>query len=314
MTANDPHAVFPEFYNNPIIQDLSQTPRWTVSNKDKAPIDMRELMLTGRIHGAKEPNERYLVTLPELTKFLPKAANHTFYLHGQLDGYLVLDIEPSCPEPIARHLLSLPALYTEQSMSGKGFHLVMPLPDNFWDFPVATGKKALKEEHKHYEILVDHWITFTRRQVDPSWFTLPPAPAGSWEKLYALLAKDAVETPTVELDIDLECPQIPNKPMILKAMTTRPINRTPEDFNGDHSRYEFSVLGILYSRMITVINEFQTVYPTTSYGDSEKVWLLYEAVRTVVPPREKHAERRGGMPLLFDRAMWVLSRKAAESE
>lgn len=312
MTTQNPRSVFPEFYDNPVIRDLGHTPRWTVSSNEKAPLDMRELMLTGRIRGAVHADDSCLVTLDELTGFLPNAANHAYYLQGQIDGYLVLDIEPECPPQIAQQLLSLPALYTEVSMSGRGFHLVMPLPANFWDYPIATNKKALKEEHKHYEILVEHWVTFTRRPVHASWMALPPAPDGAWEKLYALLAKDVVETPSAELDIELECPEIPNKAMILKAMTARKINRSPDDFHGDHSRYEFSVLGVLYHRMITVINEFQTVYPTTSYGDSEKVWLLYEAVREVVPPRAKHAERRNGMPLLFDRSMWVLSRKIGE--
>ena len=180
----DPDALFPEFYTNASVQMLAGHSRWTVSDKDKTPINTRELMTTGRIWGAHEISDDCLVTLEELKGFLPNATNNAFYLKAQIDGLLVLDIEKTCPPEIAAKLLGISdTLYSELSMSGKGYHLLLPLPSNFWDFPIATGKKVLKEEHGYYEILLDHWVTFTRNEVPAERYilgadgVLPDAPA-----------------------------------------------------------------------------------------------------------------------------------------
>lgn len=298
----DPSQSYPRFYTNPVVQDLADIPRWTVSTNEKVPIDFRELMLTGRVKGAKEATSNYLVTLDEITDFLPDASNSTLYLRSQVDGYAVLDIEPSCPPEISAELLKLPALYAEESMSGKGYHLVLPLPDNFMDYPIATQKKTLSEEHNWYEILLEHWITFSRVTIDTA-----PDPTADWEELYASLAQHAVISPTAHLDLSNIKPEIPNEEMILRAMTTRPFSKDPGDFHHDMSRYEFFSLGVLRSRMTTCIREFRTAYPATYYGHTEQVWLLYEAAKAVFIHRDKHDEMRNGMPLLFDRASLIIS-------
>lgn len=307
MSQFDPRSTFPEFYANPIIGAIADVPRWTVSDNEKMPINMRELISSGRIWGAHEISDQCLVTLDELAQALPTAANNAFYLRGQTDGVLVLDIEKTCPPHVAQELLALPNLWAEPSMSGKGYHLVMPLPANFWDFPIAAGKRVLKEEHGYYEILLDHWITFTRAPLPVA--ALPPRDyrPGAWEEVYASLAVHAVEAPTVEFDFSTERPEIPRLNQIIDLMTRRPLDKTPGDFHDDYSRFEFSALGILYNRLQTILIAVKDVEPDTVYDESAISWLLYEAAQHLLPEREKHEEIRNGMPLLLNAAVSLVA-------
>lgn len=312
----DPDALFPEFYTNESVQLLADRPRWTVSDKDKTPINLRELMNSGRLWGAHEISETCLVTLDELKGFLPNATNNAFYLQAQTDGLVVLDIEKTCPPDIAAELLGISeTLYSELSMSGKGYHLLLPLPPNFWDYPVATGKKVLREEHGWYEILLAHWVTFTRTPVPAERYAGPdqdelPRPA-DWAELYAGLAEKAVEAATVELDISVEKPEIPREAQILELMTRQPHKRELSKFHGDHSRWEFSILGVLYNRLAAILVAVKDVVDHP-YDEGDQAWLLYLAAEKVIPPRDKHEEYRNGMPLLLNAAVSLVGRRSAD--
>lgn len=312
MTAFDPRASFPAFYQNPFIQALADVPQWTVSDNEKMPINMRELMTTGRLWGAHEISSECLLRLDELTDFLPTAANNAFYLRSQTEGFAVLDIEKECPPDIAAQLLELPSLYTERSMSGRGYHLLMPLPRNFWDYPIATGKRKLRHEQGWYEILLDHWVTFTRDVVPGA--AVSATPSQQWDELYASLARTAIASPGADMSVDEDKPEIPHEEILLQLTTGQPLTITPADYHHDMSRYEFAVLRQLYKRLLSNTGHMRARYPDLIYQDSHIVWLLFEAARAMIPPRAKHEELRGGKPLLFDRALWIISRKVAESE
>lgn len=315
----DPQAIFPDFYGSPATATLAGAARWTVSgrlgeeSKGKAPIDMRHLLDTGgRVRGAWARDEQCLVTLDELTERLPNAANVAFYFQSLSDGLMVIDIEPDCPAEISSQLLTIPeAIYTETSMSGKGFHLVAPLPENFHDHKAAVGKKVLREEHGWYEILLEHWCSFTRR----------PISADVWERaqavdevekrysttssLYASLARSARATQAVSTEVAtaVEAPEITGGEEIVSRTLdgADPRFKTLDDFAGDASRWEFSVLGTLHREMqrhLVVIGFLKRA----RYTDSDVAWLLYEAAREVLPHRTKHRERRNGRTFLLDRA------------
>lgn len=308
MNHSDPHSAFPEFYDNPIIRAIADLPRWTVSDNEKVPINMRELIASGRVWGAHEISDECLVRLDELTGVLPTAANNAFYLRAQTDGFIVLDIEKTCPPDIARRLLALPNLWAEPSMSGKGYHLVMPLPSNFWDYPIAVSKRVLKEEHGYYEILLDHWVTFTRIAMPTSSLPAKNFEHGAWETVYAELAQDAVEAPVSEFDISVDRPSIPRAEQIVELMTRRPLEKSPEDFHNDHSRFEFSALGILYNRLKTILIAVGEA-DDTIYDESAQSWLVYDAAVQLLPPRDKHEEIRNGMPLLLNAAVSLVARR-----
>lgn len=312
VSHTDPRSAFPEFYTNPIVSAIADEPRWTVSDNEKVPINMRELMTTGRLWGAHEISDECLVSLGEMTDFLPAAANSAFYLRAQTDGFVVLDIEKTCPPEVARGLLKIPNLYAEWSMSGKGYHLVLPLPANFWQYPVATGKRVLKEEHGWYEVLLDHWVTFTRSVIPAS--QLPPQDfeTGTWEALYESLAEAAVEAPTSEFDVSLERPDIPRIEQILELMTRKPLEKSLEDFHGDYSRFEFSALGVLFNRMRPILVAIGDAEPAAVLDESVKSWLIYEAATRLLPHRDKHDEIRNDMPLLLNAAVSLVARRLGD--
>lgn len=312
MSHTDPRSDYPEFYNNPIIGAIADIPRWTVSDSEKMPINMRELVDSGRIWGAHEITDACLVTLDEMVTALPNAANNAFYLRAQTDGFVVLDIEKTCPPEVSRELLKIASLYGEYSMSGLGYHLVLPLPANFWDFPIATGKRVLKETHGWYEILLDHWVTFTRKPVSPGDLPTPTFEAGAWEKLYASLAVDAVEAPTTEFQMAEERPEIPRREQILELMTRRPLEKSLEDFGGDFSRFEFSALGSLFNRLKPIIPAIKDAEPAAVLDEGVKAWLIYEAATQMLPYRDKHDEIRNGMPLLLNAAVALVARRLGD--
>lgn len=320
----DPRVQFPNFYGNAAIKALSGESRWTISGRlvdsadtlkaRKAPIDVRHLIDTGgRVRGAWARDRQCLVSLDELTVQVPQAANAAFYLQALTDGLMVIDIEPDCPPAVAHNILALPgALYSEVSMSGRGYHLVVPLPENFHDFPIATAKKVIREEHGWYEILLDHWATFTRKPVSDGAVTeaaavdLATAPFGSMDDLYASLAKTAKASRAASGDVGVlseEAPKIVGMGRIIRQALAdaTPRFKTLDDFNGDRSRYEFSVLGTLY-RQICLQAAYVGNHRETTYSTSDRAWLLYLAAQEVLPSRLKHNERRNGRPFLLDRA------------
>jgi hypothetical protein len=342
MTPAGPREWFPQFYDNPAIQALATACRWTISGqlgggdedddeqKRKAPIDVRHLLdgctqncrHVGPLRGAFALDRTCLLTLEELSREIPEAANAAFYLQAQTDGLLVIDIEPDCPQQIATDLLRLPGiLYSELSMSGRGFHLLAPLPGNLHEFPIAASKRVLREEHGWYELLLDHWVTFTRSSIPDhivdrvAVAPRPPRPA-SLEELYAELAAKARESANVSavaVSTEGSMPDVPHAAKIVEQTlaSARDRLRGQGDFGGDMSRWEFSVLGTLHHWMQVPLRAHSAFGATYSAGD--QAWLLYQAVLDVIPPRPKHAQLRNGRPYLLDRAAaLVAEREAAE--
>lgn len=336
-TPADLRAWFPQFYDNPAIRALATARRWTVSGKigdlestgdapaptNKSPIDLRELIDHGRVRGAWNVGPACLTDLDELTRALPRASNAAFYLQAQTDGLVVIDIEPDCPPGIAADLLRLPGiLYSELSMSGRGFHLVTPVPANLHDFPVAADKRVLREKHGWYEILLDHWVTFTRVPVPDHTVdhggAVPRSPRlATVEELYAELAAQARENTGVSstaIRTASQTPDIPHADDIVERTLTsaRDRLRSHNDFDHDMSRWEFSVLGTLYRWMQVPLRTYATL--GVQYSVSDKAWLLYRAALGIIPARPKHNQLRNGRPFLLDRAAaLVADRDAAES-
>lgn len=335
MIVVDPRTTFPDFYQNPAIATLASACRWTISGRigeleskdgstptNKAPIDVRHLIDERRVRGAWEISPTCLVTLEELTREIPGAANTAFYLQAHNDGLMVIDIESGCPDQIAMELLQLPGiLYSELSMSGRGYHLVTALPENFDDFPVAAGKRVLRQEDGHYEILLDHFATFTRTPIPDHVLArsaaTPPGRFASIEDLYAELAEKAVDSLNVSptaVATDEQMPDIPfAEDIIARTLVSCDGHlRDPSRFNHDMSRWEFSVLGSLYGWLRTQITMFSAM--GVEYDSGDHAWLLYGAARKVIPYRQKHSQTRNGRPYLLDRAAALVAQREAAQE
>lgn len=333
----DPRAEFPEFYDNPHIAVLATTEGWTVSTQEaterfpnKAPLDMRCLLdggtsrsgdrlPPGTIRGAFKTDRTCLVTLDELTARLPRASNCAYYLRTFFDGYLVVDIEKTCPPEEAARLLAMPgALYSETSMSGKGYHLLMPRPANFHDYGPATRKRVLRHPQGWWEILLEHWVTFTRRQIPADvrerMQALAPEAPPTWEELWAEIADGAKDAAKADLEVDAEKPEIPFEEEIIALVTKRPHGKTKAEFHNDTSRFEFSALGVLWHRMGPAVGYYAYKAPKGTYTDSVLVWLLYACAVKVLPHRAKHDTERGGMPYLWDRAANLVAARRGEPD
>lgn len=308
---------FPDFYASPVIQDLQDQPRWTISDKDKRPIDMHALIDEGRIAGAQFRDDRCLVNLPEVLRHVPGATNHAFFLSWQIDEYMVIDIEKTCPPEISASLLRLPYLYGELSLSQRGYHLVMPVPKNVGEFPEARTKKALQHPQKHYEILLEHYVTFTRIPLRPEDAlriqAVPEDEVPTWEDVYADLAQNAVPAEMADIDIDYQHPDLPLHDEIIELAKRYKYPRTLDDFSGDHSRFEFGMMAYLYNSLSPILatNRMAKVHEWTP---SDKAWLIYDIVTSWIPWRPKHDEIRNDMPLLLNTAMSLTAMRAKEEE
>lgn len=286
---------FPEFYTNPFIRSIAKNERWSVSDKNKRPIDMFELMSNHRIWGANiNSDTNPCVDLETLCNVLPDAANNAYYLNALVDGYVVLDIEPICPDDIKEAFFKTDYVYGEVSMSGKGYHLVYKLPDSIKKYPIAQKKIKMKEEHKYYEILLNQWVTFTRNMIDP-----PVERTDDFEALFEEMASKQTESHKVEFDIDNMKPDdIPNGDYILDVLSHCFYRKTLKDFYDDISRYEYGYIGFLHYNLNQILN-ISHIKQSHTYTPSEKAWLLYETARNEIPHRAKHDELRDGLPWLL---------------
>lgn len=298
---------FPDFYEHPVIKSLAPNKKWTYSDADKRPIDIVKLRDTGHVFGAKYTNDSCLVDLNTLIELIPEIANHAYYMDCFTDDIVVLDIESKCPDDIKAKLLDLPYLYGEKSLSGKGYHLLFPLPKNFDQYPIAKKKLVLKEPHGYYEILLNHWVTFTRNM-------LPPSKPGNnkFETLFAALASKAVEVQKAQLDVSMTKPEIPYEDEIISVVNAKMYDKQPDYFQNDMSKWEFGYVGFFNKRleMVLKIDKFRT----HNYNETEKVWLLYEAIKATIPYRSKHDTVRNNMPWLMYNVVELRARRVGDKK
>ena len=301
--------IYYSFRNNPFIASIADNERWTVSTSQKMPIDMYTFINKGIISGAVYNNELSLVTLDALNQAIPNAAVYTYYMDALIDNFVVLDIEPKCPDEIKESLLNMKCLYAETSMSGKGIHMIFKAPMNvFKQYPSAKEKTAMKEEHGYYEILLNHYITFTGNQI-------PDANIADsdddFNKLFEDLAKEQRTITKTDVTIE-EVPEVNTKhaKTILSVLTgcTRGYNKKPEDFFNDMSKYEFSYTAYLQHKLDNILDVPTIKKDPHVYTDAEKAWFLYKVTSEKLPYRPKHDEKRNGVPWLLYLAFEVLAK------
>lgn len=277
--------------NKPIFDKMKNKPLWTVSSNKKIPLDLQWFIEhknePNAIKGAKYQDERSLGTYYELEEHIPNHANATYYYQMNNEDYLFLDIEPKCPDNIKKHLLQLPYVYGETSMSGKGIHLLIPKPNNINDYPDALIKTQLKEDHGYYELLVNHYATFTGKEIP-----LPNKINDFTEKLYQSLAQKAVATKSIELmdseEIDIE--DIPYHNEIIELVMRKTFEKELKDYNDDYSKYEFGIMNYYAHRIYQRAN--LKIFKAHTYSDEELLNLLYYIVKDNIEHRTKHEEKR----------------------
>lgn len=286
-----------DFINNDVICQLAVKPYWTVNIDGKKPLDIVAYDTMKVIRGAQ--NESCLTDLNNLLRIVNAIPQQFVYsLNAPRDGFVVLDIEKTCPDEIKDRLLDLPFLYGDISMSGKGCHLVFPCPPLD---EVTINKVAMKEEHGYYEVLIHHFVTFTNFTMLPR-YDASNAPIQFQQIWDELKSTQRLATKTeMEFDIDsvkLDFPQYDVlKDAIIRNFKQR-FRKRPDDYGGDMSRYEFAVIGSV--RVSTnLILDVPVFARKIKLDEMQKIMLVYQIVTEILEPREKHNEIRDGKPMLL---------------
>lgn len=292
---------YPGFRNHWFINKIANNQRWTTS-KDKMPINLNKLKTESKIEGCYAPQFPQLDTLDELNEISPALKKYTYYLDGFIDGFVVLDIEADCPEEIKNKLLTIPALYREVSMSGKGIHLIMHYPKIITKYKNAAEKTVLKHKKKWYEILIKHYITFTGH--------LLPEPKikdyNLFDEIVEELAKEqneSIRTMDIETIKDLDkikksqCYDFIYELCYFRG--NKWLNEHPaESFNNDLSRFEFTAIMNIY-KSVRNIAHTSKVLREKEYTMEELAAITYILATDLLPPRKKHKEFRNKIPWLY---------------
>lgn len=319
----DVRLIYPEFFTNPAIRELSPLPIWTVSDKEKCPINITAFIKENRLLNKKtEESLGYnpLATLQDVVNAIPNSTNFTMYLDaGDPDRpYVMLDVEPSCPDPLKERFLHLPFIYGEVSMSGKGYHLLFPSPDDlFKKYPNAATRQALVPDGRHYEILVSHPVMLTRRVVHPK---EPVDPMEEFRNIFEALAAVAVPPNSIkssgeDIDFTADIQAIPNYRVFKQYLLGNPYRKTPKDFlkrNGepDYSSYEYGMASSRFHMLHKILPDWK--FKDHKYTHEEIVLLIYDYLKESAEPRPKHTACRNGMPWLCYIADTVVARKMSE--
>lgn len=309
MTFN-PYQTFPRFYQNKLIKHIMNKPKWTISDKNKRPIsiaDLQSTLLNGTnssesIRGADQYESADTTTLPKLLNILPTASNHAYKFDAKKDGFVVLDIEKTCPDDLKAQFLQLPYLYGEYSLSGKGIHLICPIPSNWNEFPEFQDTTKVQEPNGAYEILLNHWVTFTRN-------TLPKAVSKGdgqhdLSSVFRYICKRISTTGSVKIKPSLDKPDIPGENRILLLLEDFEYNKKPTDFpmagrpEGNLSNYEFGVTSSVTYQILRYVERDPT-FAKYNYSTEQLAWIVFDKVTHYLPHREKHDTYRDGMPYLL---------------
>lgn len=299
-----------EYKNHPFIQSLKNKERWTFSI-EKKPIDIKTIFTEGRIVGATERNETCLTTFDDMHKHFTDLPNNTFFLRSFFDNYVILDVEKTCPDDLKEKFLKLPYIYGELSQSGQGYHLVFPLPKAFFESEIARKKARLQHKERFYEILQEHYVTFTGKLIEP-----PISPEGSFDELYEELLKDQVAPIDVEITkiTQEDLKDIVASDFIIDQLKRTNIPKTLADYDNDHSRFEYAVISYLLNRLNKILTLFNVKRFGHKHTDVEKANLIYYCINDFVEHREKHNTFRHEMPYLLYLITHAMARREAEKQ
>lgn len=294
---------YPEFYGNDFIKFIAENPKWSISDKNKRPISMCDLKaklnnqnLNHPLYGASQYNPNDMTTLDGLLNLLPNASNHAYQLNAKRDHWLVLDIEKSCPDKLKKRFLSLPYLYGEHSLSGKGIHLILTLPKNWQDFKEYQDMPKMQEKHKWFEILMNHWVTFTRNSLDK------PINEGDGtltvDTVFSYLAKETKPEKHIDIKTLVHKPKIPHEKFIINLMRDHPYNKDLTDFYNDESRWEYANAMYIIRQFMLIRKQYLSLHKV-AYTDDQIVYLTYDILKERLPYRPKHDDIRQNMPWLL---------------
>lgn len=313
------HPNMEKFMRTNIAKELGKNHRWTIS-ENKKPLNIYKLIdgrttNDGQFFGAETHDRQSLTTLRHILDhpLIHNVNNVTYYLNADFDNIVCLDIEPSCPNNLRNQFLKMPCLYAEWSTSGKGIHMFFDYPYDIQEkYKGAKGKTVMKGEHKFYEILIQHYVTFTGNTENLK-FCYGKDPK-EFRTLFRKLAKRQKISITKELNIQMtnlkqsiyDAIDWPGLPKLMHILETGSSNfhntHDKEQYDYDESRYEFAYITQVYMNLESALKTavFNGNRPIT---DDEKARILYEMASRHIKFRDKHNEIRNGMPWLYFEAI-----------
>lgn len=324
------------FEDNPIIAQIKHDKRWTVSDKQKRPIDILLLKETGEIKMA-EMDEFKMIPLSDLP-FIDSIeeldfVNRTYRLQAHKNRIICIDVEPYADPELKFSILNSPVGYAELSENG-GIHALIKVPESFindenrylFDELSVFKEPTLKENGKEvrtgrYEVLInDHYTTFTKRimkdiDTEPDYTT---GENKQWlENFIAHIVKEDQERQKVREQIrKIQLEGVENelndeqKSRVRKIMTLPAFDEIKEELEikldgktTDMSEFEMYMANSATGYTLNIIKRAKT---TRTYGkiasrltEMEIIYIVYYLLQDVLPFREKHDEFRQGVPWLL---------------
>lgn len=294
MRLMDPINDFYLFYSNPTIGRLGTYPRWTVVDSELIPIHMPELLDHGNIREVSEISEACTVSLTDMTRCLPNAANCSFYLTLN-DGVAAALVDRAAPAELIAQLRQLPTLYAEHSMNGSGLLFLIPTPQVDTGAAPLHGTAILEPYKDQLQLVLQGWVTFSRNVLtqgntnvadNDSQFSV------FWDKQLM-----TVELMASHYETSAAAAEMPLVTGLLDLMTRKPLRSQLSGARGDIAAYEHAVLGELCGRLIPLVRTLKNGLRLGLVGEA---YLLYNAAIRMLPHR--HSFGGGIEPALFDAA------------
>ena len=327
------------FAANPLIAKIATDKAWSISDKNKVPINFREFLRTEQVRNAKLTEDPF-VTLADIDQD-PNfdMVNRMYRLSALENRVMMIDIEPKEQDETLIWWSRFPAHYTEVSKNG-GLHLLIQVPEAFiteenaYIFDTLVQLKENKKGTSEY-LFNRHNITFTKKMLnkaqpdftkgsnDASWLEwllnhlveidkearekrliIEKAPEFQEENLHMDYIKQQLEAPeTKSMRGHIFYDVIMNESFIEHL--------ADEEKKPDDSAREYTILLQIMRQLIKTGNSLvrQDKSMNTDYYEksdhaqemtaNDFIYLAYCYGKELIPYRDKHDEYRQGMPWLL---------------
>lgn len=330
--ATTPVATMEQFLNYPIIQYLAAQERWTVSDKDKRPINIREYSSTGKLFGASFKFGNPLLSLYQINQSqFPIPDNRAYHFHAKDEQIIMIDVESHARDELKTWALNFPCHYLEASKNN-GLHVVLHVPLSLIPekYRYLFDVTVIKHETTEFEVIFNqHYGTFTRRIIPCQYADFEHNKNHLEQLLFLLqtlakaLSKEQLEKAKkvqerMEYIANVKTEKLEEfmdyiQSNIDQTIETAKTKHTLEKYNYDESKYEDRSLNevakMIYKYYRWQQNErkrkkyhkneggFQEL--TMNLTEEEFIYLIYMIGKSFLPQRPKHDELRVGMPYLL---------------
>lgn len=324
--------------SHPLMARLSHRKCWTVSDAKKRPINVALFIETNKIQLATEYDGSQFCTRDELDRnpHLALRTNDTVYIQAPIDGLCILDIEPICPDDIKHELLGLPWIYAERSRSGKGFHLILPLPKDYIKYGLKLAEtKAIpsiqtvlvnNKPKPVYELLINHYCILTGDEIPRASFPQTKTDKDLDEFIdntFDRYTPKALRTETKIADVEPESIKVITETQwagfiqAIRYSLETIYCKSPNSFDGGGSmtdnemQYIFGITGHIYSRLTT---QYMPYIKTIIGHDptlDEIAWIMYH-ISSATAHESVLQKRTNGRSALLHAAIEITKMRAEE--